>query len=194
MGKNGETILSIIDQRIDSYIKESKITCRYIGQVIEVLGNNKYKIKLVGYDTIYTFPSRPYVDAIENDYVFIESKIGNIDNGIVIDKVNGSYGYIYNKNGSSDMSLNAQGGMLKATYDRNNNGIVDNAERVNNHTVNSDVPFNAIFTDTTVATQLTMANGNTIESTIDSINRTSNSIIEDISSLAKEDDGFYYTE
>ena len=107
MGKRGEAILSIIDQRIDSYIKESKITCRYIGQVLEVLGNNKYKIKLIGHDTIYTFPSRPYVDAIKDDYVFIESKIGNIDNGIVIDKVNGSYGYVYNKNGSDDINLNS---------------------------------------------------------------------------------------
>lgn len=191
MGKNGETILQIIDQRIDSYIKESKITCRYIGQVIEVLGNNKYKIKIMGYDTVYTFPSRPYVDAIENDYVFIESKIGNIDNGIVIDKVNGVYGYIYNKNGSDDMVLNSQGGMLKTVYDTNNNGIVDNAERVNNHSVNSDVPFNAIFTDTTVATNLTMANGNSIELTIDNISQNLNNIDQSISSLAKEDDGYY---
>ena len=191
MGKNGETILQIIDQRIDSYIKESKITCRYIGQVIEVLGNNKYKIKIMGYDTVYTFPSRPYVDAIENDYVFIESKIGNIDNGIVIDKVNGVYGYIYNKNGSDDIALNSQGGMLKTVYDTNNNGIVDNAERVNNHSVNSDVPFNAIFTDTTVATNLTMANGNSIELTINNISQNLNNIDQSISSLAKEDDGYY---
>lgn len=191
MGKNGETILQIIDQRIDSYIKESKITCRYIGQVIEVLGNNKYKIKIMGYDTVYTFPSRPYVDAIENDYVFIESKIGNIDNGIVIDKVNGVYGYVYNKNGSDDIALNSQGGMLKTVYDTNNNGIVDNAERVNNHSVNSDVPFNAIFTDTTVATNLTMANGNSIELTIDNMSQNLNNIDQSISSLAKEDDGYY---
>lgn len=191
MGKNGETILQIIDQRIDSYIKESKITCRYIGQVIEVLGNNKYKIKIMGYDTVYTFPSRPYVDAIENDYVFIESKIGNIDNGIVIDKVNGVYGYVYNKNGSDDIALNSQGGMLKTVYDTNNNGIVDNAERVNNHFVNSDVPFNAIFTDTTVATNLTMANGNSIELTIDNISQNLNNIDQSISSLAKDDDGYY---
>lgn len=191
MGKNGETILQIIDQRIDSYIKESKITCRYIGQVVEVLGNNKYKIKIMGYDTIYTFPSRPYVDAIENDYVFIESKIGNIDNGIVIDKVNGVYGYVYNKNGSDDIALNSQGGMLKTVYDTNNNGIVDNAERVNNHSVNSDVPFNAIFTDTTVATNLTMANGNSIELTINNISQNLNNIDQSISSLAKEDDGYY---
>ena len=41
------------------------------------------------------------------------------------------------------------GDMLKATYDTNDNGIVDNAEKVNNHTVQSDVPANAVFTDTT---------------------------------------------
>lgn len=191
MGKNGETILQIIDQRIDSYIKESKITCRYIGQVIEVLGNNKYKVKIMGYDTVYTFPSRPYVDAIENDYVFIESKIGNIDNGIIIDKVNGVYGYVYNKNGTDDIVLNSQGGMLKTVYDTNNNGVVDNAERVNNHFVNSDVPFNAIFTDTTVATNLTMSNGNTIELTINNISQNIKNINSDITTLAKEDDGYY---
>lgn len=193
MGKRGEAILSIIDQRIDSYIKESKITCRYIGQIIEVLGNNKYKIKLIGHDTIYTFPSRPYVDAIKDDYVFIESKIGNIDNGIVIDKVNGSYGYVYNKNGSDDINLNSQGGMLKTTYDKNNNGIVDNAEKVNNHTVNSDVPYNAVFTDTTTATNITMSNGTSVESTINSLDQKSNNIIKDLDSFARDDDGFYYS-
>ena len=41
------------------------------------------------------------------------------------------------------------GDMVKSVYDINDNGIVDNAERVNNHTVESDVPSNAVFTDTT---------------------------------------------
>lgn len=41
------------------------------------------------------------------------------------------------------------GDMLKVDYDTNGNGIVDNAEKVNNHTVESDVPSNAVFTDTT---------------------------------------------
>lgn len=41
------------------------------------------------------------------------------------------------------------GDMYKSVYDRNDNGIVDNAEKVNNHTVLSDVPANAVFTDTT---------------------------------------------
>ena len=41
------------------------------------------------------------------------------------------------------------GDMLKATYDTNDNGVVDNAEKVNNHTVEIDVPANEVFTDTT---------------------------------------------
>lgn len=41
------------------------------------------------------------------------------------------------------------GDMSKSVYDTDNNGIVDNAEKVNNHTVKSDVPENAVFTDTT---------------------------------------------
>lgn len=39
--------------------------------------------------------------------------------------------------------------MKTATYDADGNGIVDNAEKVNGHTVKSDVPENAKFTDTT---------------------------------------------
>lgn len=38
--------------------------------------------------------------------------------------------------------------MTTSTYDSNGNGIVDNAEKVNNHTVHSDVPAQAVFTDT----------------------------------------------
>lgn len=41
------------------------------------------------------------------------------------------------------------GNMMKETYDTNNNGIVDNAQKVNDHTVESDVPAGAVFTDTT---------------------------------------------
>ena len=39
--------------------------------------------------------------------------------------------------------------MKKEIYDVDNDGIVDNSLKVNNHTVESDVPANAIFTDTT---------------------------------------------
>lgn len=41
------------------------------------------------------------------------------------------------------------GDMMRSTYDINNNGIVDNAEKVNGYTVDVDVPRDAKFTDTT---------------------------------------------
>jgi hypothetical protein len=40
------------------------------------------------------------------------------------------------------------GDMLKATYDTTNNGVVDNAEKVNGLTVETAVPSGAVFTDT----------------------------------------------
>lgn len=40
------------------------------------------------------------------------------------------------------------GDMLKSVYDTNNNGIVDNAEKVSGFTVAKSVPANAVFTDT----------------------------------------------
>lgn len=43
---------------------------------------------------------------------------------------------------------NGTGDMLKSEYDKNNDGIIDNAEKVNGHTVESNVPENAKFTDT----------------------------------------------
>lgn len=42
-----------------------------------------------------------------------------------------------------------QGDMKKTTYDTNDSGVVDNAEKVNGHTVAVDVPVGAKFTDTT---------------------------------------------
>jgi hypothetical protein len=50
----------------------------------------------------------------------------------------------------------AGGDMFKNTYDTNNNGIVDNAEKINGYTVDSNVPTNAKFTDT-----ITTINGKT---------------------------------
>ena len=52
---------------------------------------------------------------------------------------------------------NGQGGggdMTKAVYDTNDNGIVDNAEKVNNHTVECDIPSNLVTRVTTLETQM----------------------------------------
>ena len=48
------------------------------------------------------------------------------------------------------------GDMMKSVYDSNNSGVVDNAEKVNGYTVESNVPSGAVFTDT-----ITTVNGKT---------------------------------
>lgn len=57
------------------------------------------------------------------------------------------------------MASAGMGDMLKNVYDTNNNGIVDNAEKVNGLTVLTAVPANAKFTDTTYGVVSTAANG-----------------------------------
>ena len=58
-----------------------------------------------------------------------------------------------------DLAASAgNGDMLKSVYDTNDNGIVDNADKVNNHTVNADVPANAKFTDTVYTHPTTSGN------------------------------------
>lgn len=54
----------------------------------------------------------------------------------------------YQVRDGNDGAGTGTGDMVKANYDANDNGIVDDAERVNGHTVDSDVPANAKFTDT----------------------------------------------
>ncbi len=45
-------------------------------------------------------------------------------------------------------AISGSGDMLKSTYDANNSGVVDNAEKVNSLTVETAVPSGAVFTDT----------------------------------------------
>lgn len=61
-----------------------------------------------------------------------------------------------------DNLLGGGGGfMSKSVYDTNDSGVVDNAEKVNGKTVQSDVPANAVFTDTTLSagTGISIING-----------------------------------
>lgn len=54
----------------------------------------------------------------------------------------------------------SDGDMKKAIYDKNNDGIVDNAEKVNGFTVGCNVPNNAIFTDGQVSQTKTSSSNN----------------------------------
>lgn len=68
--------------------------------------------------------------------------------------------HVVNKKYVDDAMASAgMGDMLKNVYDTNNNGIVDNAEKVNGLTVLTAVPANAKFTDTTYSVVSTTANG-----------------------------------
>lgn len=50
------------------------------------------------------------------------------------------------------------GDMMKNVYDTDNDGIVDNAKKVDGHTVGIDVPNNALFTDTVYTHPTTAGN------------------------------------
>lgn len=71
------------------------------------------------------------------------NKVGKVTTLIITDALGPHEATILDGNdGSGD------GDMKKSVYDTNNDGSVDNAKKVNNHTVESDVPANAKFTDT----------------------------------------------
>jgi hypothetical protein len=61
-------------------------------------------------------------------------------------------------NGRNGVDGSGSGDMSKSTYDTTNNGVVDNAEKVNGHTVLKDVPADAVFTDTVYVHPTTAGN------------------------------------
>ena len=54
------------------------------------------------------------------------------------------------------------GDMLTDVYDQNKNGIVDNAEACNGHTLAKDVPADAVFTDTTYESKEAASGGSDV--------------------------------
>lgn len=91
---------------------------------------------------------------LTNDSGFINNNVANLANYYTKTEV-GDFSQLLTThkdslvNAINDVaSSSGNGDMLKTVYDQNDNGIVDNAEKVNNHTVEKDVPSNAVFTDT----------------------------------------------
>lgn len=133
---------------------------------IEVLKKGKIKIGVYAYkiengEYVRRYSPVPitvevidgsYVEKIENistpsEVEQLEEQLQNkqdiLISGTNIKTLNGE-----NLLGEGDIYISASGDMKKEVYDTNNNGIIDNAEKVNNHTVECDVPANAVFTDT----------------------------------------------
>lgn len=93
------------------------------------------------------------------------------------------------------LSENASGDMLKATYDTNDSGVVDNAEKVNGHNVDKDVPADAVFTDTiydpTLMESRVKSNQNNIQILIDELmNFTTYYIVDSDGKILIDSNGF----
>jgi len=85
------------------------------------------------------------------------TKVGKVTTLTIVDQQGQHQSQIYD----------GVGDMEKSVYDTDNDGIVDNAEKVNNHTVLTDVPADAVFTDTTytAGTGIEITSGNVINNT-----------------------------
>lgn len=113
-----------------------------------------YTIKFTILNSINASEDMPeeYPDFIsEAQKVLDETKevLGDVEKAL---PVGGTAGQVLTKLSDTDFDCKwsnaGQGDMMSSVYDTNQDGIVDNAEKVNNHTVDSDVPSNAKFTDT----------------------------------------------
>ena len=78
--------------------------------------------------------------------VYDADQDGVVDNAENLD--GHSANYFATAQGLASLAETVSGKMTKSVYDSDNDGVVDNAAKVNNHTVHSDVPAQAVFTDT----------------------------------------------
>ena len=90
-------------------------------------------------DTVYTHPS-----TTGNKHIPSGGSVGDI--------------LVWSGDGTVSWGASGSGDMSKAVYDTNNSGTVDNSDKVNNLTVETAVPQNAIFTDTVYSHPLTVGN------------------------------------
>lgn len=105
-------------------------------------------------DTVYTHPANHPASMITESTTkrFVsDTEKNNWNSKAEISDIPTRVGQLQNdKNYVTQAELGSAGygDMMKAIYDTNNNGIVDNAEKVNGFTVEANVPANAKFTDT----------------------------------------------
>lgn len=85
-----QTFLNIIDGRIKKYINENKLLKQYCGQIKEDVSTNgqgkKYKVRLLGYETEFTFLNKSGEIFSENDYVYIQTVGTDLNTGVIMYK------------------------------------------------------------------------------------------------------------
>lgn len=72
---------------------------------------------------------------------------GGGETGITDISIDSENNLTYTKNGSVH-TVGKLADMSKSVYDTDNDGIVDDSEKAGNHTVATNVPADAVFTDT----------------------------------------------
>lgn len=118
-----------------------------------------YRVKAYKSSNIFQISAKP-ADGIETPVMIVEGTEAQFYDNVVLRKSPTKDNHAVNKKYVDDAMASAgTGDMLKNVYDTNNNGIVDNAEKVNGLTVQTAVPANAKFTDTTYGVVSTSANG-----------------------------------
>jgi hypothetical protein len=118
-----------------------------------------YRVKTYKSSNIFQITAKP-ADGIETAVMNVKGTEARFYGNVVLRKSPTEDNHAVNKKYVDDAMASAgTGDMLKNVYDTNNNGIVDNAEKVNGLTVLTAVPANAKFTDTTYSVVSTVANG-----------------------------------
>lgn len=92
------------------------------------------------YNSSNTYQVNDAVFYLGSSYICVKESTGNTP-------TNSEYFNLMAKQGESG-SGTGTGDMLKAIYDADGDGVVDNALKIDGHTVKSDVPSDAKFTDT----------------------------------------------
>ena len=88
--QSADKLIEIIDRRIDAYFKGAKVICEYVGQIQSIGVDHTANVQLLGYDTVFTFPYRDYLTNLKvGDSVKVQSKIGNLTNGVIVDRFYG---------------------------------------------------------------------------------------------------------
>ena len=89
-------------------------------------------------------------DAALANAILLEAQTARESEGALQGRMNTAEGNITSLGTAVDTINNTSlpAKMDKSVYDSNGDGVVDNAKKVNNHTVDKDVPSNAVFTDT----------------------------------------------
>ena len=147
MGNMIDVLTDQMDNIASSAVESAPFDKSTSGRILAVLDGNRYTVKMSD-GTEKSVLSLTSDSFLVNDVVIISSIQNDAKNS-----------YIIGKPGVAKISASGDNNMTQEVYDTNNNGIVDNAEKVNGHTVLSDVPSEAVFTDTTYTDATTSIHG-----------------------------------